>query len=121
MGSRHFSRKIYRKLGDREKYLELRHKKLKYGDDYHDLAPFYWDEGSRKEAIAIATEGMKNDQGRMDGVQTFLSDRALEEDNREQYLALHSSSRLPIILLWRHTIPLKRFALPKSGCSLNQN
>ncbi|MBV5319947.1 MAG: hypothetical protein JZU72_03190 [Chlorobium phaeobacteroides] len=82
------ARKIYRKLGDREKYLELRHKKLKYGDDYHDLAIFYWDEGSRNKAIAIAEEGMKNGQGRMDGVLTFLSDRALEDGNRGQYLAL---------------------------------
>jgi len=82
------ARQIYRKLGDREKYLELRHKKLKYGDDYHDLVTFYWDEGSRKEALAIAAEGMKNGEGRMDGLQTFLSDRALEDGNREQYLAL---------------------------------
>ena len=63
-------------------------KKLKYGDDYHDLATFYWNEGSRNEAIAIATEGMKNGQGRMDGVRTFLSDRALEDGNRGHYLAI---------------------------------
>ena len=82
------ARRIYRKLGDRAKYLELRHKKLKYGDDYHDLATFYWDEGSRKEALLVAEEGLKKGEGRMDGVRAFLSERALEDGNRERYLAL---------------------------------
>lgn len=41
------ARGIYRKLGDREKYLELQRQKLVYGGDYHDLATFYWDEGNR--------------------------------------------------------------------------
>ncbi len=81
------ARRIYRKLGDRAKYLELRQKKLKYAADYHDLVTFYWDEGSRKEALAIAEEGMKRGEGRMDQLRTFLSDRALEDGNREQYLA----------------------------------
>ena len=82
------AREIYRKLGDRAKYLELRDKKMKYGDDYHDLATFYLDEGNRKEAISVAEEGMKKGVGRMDGLRKFLSDRALEDGNREKYLAL---------------------------------
>ncbi len=82
------AREIYRKIGDRTKYLELRHKKLKYGADYHDLATFYWDEGRRKEALSVAAEGMKKGEGRMDGLRTFLSDRALEDGNREQYISL---------------------------------
>jgi len=53
------ARRIYRKLGDRAKYLELRHKKLVYGGDYHDLASFYWDEGNREEALSVAEEGKK--------------------------------------------------------------
>ena len=82
------ARKIYRKLGEREKYLELRQKKMKYGNDYHDLATFYWDEGNRKEALSIAEKGMKNGVGRMDELRAFLSDRALEDGNREYYLAI---------------------------------
>ncbi|NMW19616.1 MAG: hypothetical protein HKK66_11490, partial [Chlorobiaceae bacterium] len=82
------AREIYRKLGDRAKYLELRDKKMKYGDDYHDLATFYLDEGNRKEALSVAEEGMKKGLGRMDGLRKFLSDRALEDGNREKYLAL---------------------------------
>ena len=82
------ARRIYRKLGDREKYLELRCKKLVYGGDYHDLASFYWDEGNHEKAIAAAEEGEKKGQGRMDELRKFLSDRALESDNRKRYLAL---------------------------------
>ncbi|KAF0218356.1 MAG: hypothetical protein FD174_2973 [Geobacteraceae bacterium] len=82
------ARRIYRKLGDREKYLELRRKKLVYGGDYHDLATFYWNEGNRKEALAVAEEGMKKGQGRMDELRKFLADRAHEGGNRERYLAL---------------------------------
>jgi len=82
------ARRIYRKLGDRAKYLELRHKKLRYGGDYHDLATFYWEEGSRNEALSVAEEGKKKGEGRMDELRKFLSDRAREGGNREQYLAL---------------------------------
>ncbi len=82
------AREIYRKLGDREKYLELRHKKMLYVGDYCDLATFYWDEGSCNEAISVAAEGMKRGVGRKDELRTFFSDRALEDGNREQYLAL---------------------------------
>ncbi len=82
------ARRIYRKLGDREKYLELRSKKLVYGGDYHDLASFYWDEGNREKALAVAEEGEKKDQGRMDELRKFLSDRALENGDRKRYLAL---------------------------------
>ena len=84
----HQAREIYQKLGDRAKYLELRHKKLHYGEDYHELAKFYWDEGSCKEALSVAEEGMKKGKGGMDGLRTFLSQRALEGGNREKYLAL---------------------------------
>ena len=82
------ARRIYRKLGDREKYLELRSKKLVYGGDYYDLASFYWDEGNLEKALAVAEEGKIKGRGRMDELRKFLWDRALERGNRERYLAL---------------------------------
>lgn len=82
------ARRIYRELGDREKYLELRCKKLVYGGDYYDLASFYWDKGNREKAIVVAQEGEKRAQGRMDELRKFLSDRALESGDRKRYLAL---------------------------------
>jgi len=82
------ARRIYRKLGDREKYLELRRKKLVYGCDYHELAMFLWNEGNRKDALTVAAEGMRKGQGRMDELRKFLADRAREGGDRERYLAL---------------------------------
>jgi hypothetical protein len=34
------ARRIYRRLGDRDKYLEVRAQQMEYGADYHDLATF---------------------------------------------------------------------------------
>ncbi|MGC8495415.1 MAG: hypothetical protein ACP5SH_27205 [Syntrophobacteraceae bacterium] len=82
------ARRIYRKLGDREKYLELRRKKLVYGMDYYDLATFYWDEGNREEALTVAEEGRKKGQGRINELRKFLSERALEGGDRKRYLTL---------------------------------
>ena len=45
------ARRIYRQLGDRDKYLELRTLKMVYGADYHDLASFYWKAGEKQLAI----------------------------------------------------------------------
>lgn len=85
---RDHARRIYRKLGDLEKYLELRLKQMKYGGDYHDLAKFYWDEGNGSKALSVAEEGIKKGKGRMDELRQFLADRALEGGDRNQYLAL---------------------------------
>jgi hypothetical protein len=78
----------FEKGGLREKYLGLRLKKLVLGADYYDLSMFYWDEGNRSKALSVAEEGMKKGKGRMDELRKFLSDRALEGGNREQYLQL---------------------------------
>jgi hypothetical protein len=43
--------RIYRELNDREKYLDLRLRDLDYGDDYCDLADFYWKHGEREKAL----------------------------------------------------------------------
>ncbi len=97
------ARRIYRKLGDRAKYLELRHKKLVYGGDYYDLATFYWDEGNREESLSVAEEGKKKGQGRMDELRKFLSDRAREGGNREQYLALQFEQTTDHLTLAKYT------------------
>jgi len=60
------ARRIYRRLGDREKFLELRQRKLATGTDYYDLADFHWKAGERKKAMEIAEEGLRQGKGRMD-------------------------------------------------------
>lgn len=82
------ARVIYRKLGDRKKYLELRSRKMEGGADYHDLATYYWDQGDREQALAVAEQGMRLGKGRMDDLRQFLSERARETGDRDRYLAL---------------------------------
>jgi len=57
------ARDIYRRLGDRDKYLELRAKRMEYGADYHDLATFYWDSGEKEKAIHVAEDGLCKARG----------------------------------------------------------
>lgn len=97
------ARRIYRRLGDREKYLELRLKKLLYGGDYHDLAVFYWEEGNREEAMAIAEEGIIKGQGQMDDLRKFLADRACEGGNRSRYLELELAQATDCLTLAKYT------------------
>jgi hypothetical protein len=82
------ARRIYRKLGDRTKYLELRLRKMIYGGDYYDLATFYWDAGEKEKALQVAEEGLNKGQGRMDELRGFLAQRAKDSGNREAYLDL---------------------------------
>jgi len=82
------ARRIYRRLGDRERYLELRHRKLVTGTDYHDLADFHWQAGDKHKAITIAEEGLRRGKGRMDELRQFLAKRAKSAGNRERFLAL---------------------------------
>lgn len=82
------ARRIYRQLGDRDKYLELRHRKMVTGVDYHDLADFYWKSGEKEKAMEIAEEGLRRGTGRMDELRQFVARRAKSAGNRERYLAL---------------------------------
>jgi hypothetical protein len=82
------ARRIYRKIGDHQKYLELRSHRMKYGDDYHDLAVFYWKTGDRAKAVEVARKGLKEGVGRMEGLRSFLMERARESKDRSGYLEL---------------------------------
>ena len=85
------ARRIYRRIGDRDKFLALRSRRMEYGADYHDLATFYWEEGDREQALAVAREGMREGKGRMDELRIFLADRAKESGDRRGYLELQFS------------------------------
>jgi hypothetical protein len=82
------ARDIYRRLGDRNKYLELRAGHMVYGADYHDLATFYWESGEKDKAMQVAEEGLRKGQGRMDELRAFVSARAEEAGDRDKYMAL---------------------------------
>ncbi len=82
------ARRIYRRLGDREKYLELRQRKLATGTDYFDLADFHWKAGERQKAMDVAEAGLRKGKGRMDELRQFVARRVKSAGNRERYLAL---------------------------------
>ena len=96
------AREIYRRLGDREKYLELRYLKMELGNDFHDLAIFYWETGEKQKAFAVAEEGLKKGRGRMDDLRAFLAERARESGNREEYLALQFAQATDHITLEKY-------------------
>lgn len=82
------ARRIYRRLGDRDKYLQLRAQQMEYGADYHDLATFYWDSGDKEKALHVAEKGLRMAKGRMDELRAFVTARAEETGDREKYMAL---------------------------------
>ena len=82
------ARRIYRRLGDQEKYLELRGQQMEYGADYHDLATFYWDSGEKEKALQVAEKGLRKAKGRVDELRAFVTARAEETGDREKYMAL---------------------------------
>lgn len=82
------ARRIYRKLGDRDKYLELRSVKMVYGADYYDLASFYWKAGEKRKAIRVAKQGLQKGEGRMDDLRQSLARRAKDSGKRDRYLEL---------------------------------
>ena len=82
------ARDIYRRVGDRDKYLELRAERMEYGADYHDLATFYWDSGEKEKALHVAEEGLCKAQGRMDELREFVMMRAQEAGDRDKYMEL---------------------------------
>jgi hypothetical protein len=85
------ARRIYRKIGDRDKYLELRNRKMVYGGDYHDLASFYWKAGEKQQAMQVAEEGLRKGQGRMEELRQFVAQQAKDAGNRDRYLELQFS------------------------------
>lgn len=93
------ARDIYRRVGDRDNYLELRAMRMEYGADYHDLATFYWDSGEKEKALQVAEEGLCKAQGRMDELREFVMMRAQEAGDRDKYMDLqfaHATDRLSL-------------------------
>jgi len=80
--------RIYRKINDRENYLRLRLKRLKYGMDYHDLVTYYWKNDEKTKALDMLEKGLKNGEGRMDELRRFAAERALDAGDREKFLEI---------------------------------
>ncbi len=82
------ARCIYRRIGDGAQYLKLRKLKLETGADFCDLALFYWETGEKEKALATGRKGLIENKGNMSTLRGFMSERAKESGNREEYLEL---------------------------------
>ena len=82
------ARRIYRDIGDHDKYLELRFLKMEYGGDYYELATFYWETGDKNKAVEITQKGLKKGQGRMNELRSFMMERTKESKDRSGYMEL---------------------------------
>ena len=96
------ARDIYRRLGDRDKYLELRAGRMEYGADYHDLSAFYWESGEKEKALQVAEEGLEKAKGRMDELRGFVAARAEETGDREKYMALQFAQTVDSLTLEKY-------------------
>jgi len=96
------ARRIYRQIGERKKYLELRSFKLQFGMDYYDLAAFYWDEGEKEKAIEVAEKGVEKGQGRLDELRLFLAQRAEESGDRVRSLELQFEQAVEYLTLEKY-------------------
>ena len=96
------ARDIYRRLGDRDKYLELRAGRMEYGANYHDLAAFYWESGEKEKAMQVAEEGLEKAKGRMDELRGFVAARAEENGDREKYMALQFAQTVDSLTLEKY-------------------
>ena len=96
------ARRIYRRIGDHDKYLELRTGHMEYGADYHDLATFHWESGEKEKALIVAEKGLRKGKGRMDELRRFISDRAKESGDREKYLALQFAQTMDGLTLEKY-------------------
>ena len=93
------ARDIYRRIGEHQKYLELRSLKMKYGMDYYDLASYYWEIGEKLKAVDTAQKGMKLGKGRMVELKIFLAERAKEAGDRDTYLEYYFSRKTDSLTL----------------------
>lgn len=80
--------KIYRKIGEQEKYLKLRAKKMIYGRDYYDLVTFYSERGDKNRALALAQDGMIKGEGCMEELREFMANHFSESGNRSEFLKI---------------------------------
>jgi hypothetical protein len=93
------ARDIYRRLGDREKYLELRTTRMELGADFYDLATFFWEAGEKEKALQVAEEGLRKAHGRTDELRLFVAKRAKAAGDREKYITLQFDQTMDLLTL----------------------
>ena len=67
-----FASRIYREIGENQKYLVSRKAQLNYGSDYLDLASYYKQNGNAELALQTVLEGLNKAEGRLDDIYGYL-------------------------------------------------
>ena len=67
-----FASRIYREIGEDQKYLASRKAQLNYGSDYLDLASYYKKNGNSELALQTVLEGLNKADGRLDDIYGYL-------------------------------------------------
>lgn len=80
--------RLYRRIGEHDKYLRLRQQRLRSGLEWYDLVTFYWERGEREKAVETARHGLRRAEGDRQPLRRFLADRAFEAGDRSSYLEL---------------------------------
>ena len=80
--------KIYKQLSEKEEYLKLRLDNLESSSDYYNLVQFYEENNEPQKAIKTAYEGLQKVQYHKGDLQEYLAEKALNSNNREEYLKL---------------------------------
>ncbi|MDR0671875.1 MAG: hypothetical protein LBF64_06135, partial [Oscillospiraceae bacterium] len=75
---------IYRRIGENDKWVQIRTDLLEYGNDYLELAQYYEEQGDMENALSTAHKGLHKGNGTLRGLIAFLFDHYEQKNNTTQ-------------------------------------
>lgn len=87
-----FASRIYREIGENQKYLVSRKAQLNYGSDYLDLASYYKQNGNAELALQTVLEGLNKAEGRLDGIYGYLFKYYKKKNNETAICELYQTA-----------------------------
>lgn len=100
--TQNFACKIYKSIGENEKYLKLRKYLLFSCDDYCDYAIFLWENGEKYRAINVAEEGIERGTESKMNIYEFLAMTAKHDKNHAKYIDYKFKSTVANLTLDRY-------------------
>lgn len=86
---RNYSAMIYKEIGDEKGFLETKLSNLRYGSDYVEVAKYYDGHGERQKAKDIIWKGLKESQGRLDELISYIAPVYIKEKNNDELQRLY--------------------------------
>ena len=87
-----FASRIYREIGENQKYLVSRKAQLNYGSDYLDLASYYKQNGNAELALQTVLEGLNKADGRLDDIYGYLFKYYKKKNNETAICELYQTA-----------------------------